>query len=91
MKRLTTKRLKRAGILIFSILLAFVFITSGSALAQTGAAAGGAGLGAAGAIGPLGLAAIAAGTLAAVIVVAESTTDSDSTVSHHATPSHHGN
>ena len=87
MKILTPKTLKKTGIFIFSLLIAVIFITPSSVIAQSGAEVGGAGLGAASAIGPLGIAAIAAGTLGLVVIVAESVTDSDST-SKHTTPDH---
>ena len=94
MKRSNLKALKKSCRVIFSLLFVFVFLTFSSVTAQegsaTGASAGDAGLGAAATIGPLGIAAIAAGTLAAMVVIADAVTDSDSTTQH-VTPSHHGN
>ena len=75
-------KLKKMGTIILTLLIALVFIAPSSAFAEKEVAAGDAGLGAGAAIGPLGIAAIAAGTLAAVVVIAESVTDSDSTSSH---------
>ena len=88
MKRSNLEALKKAGTIILSLLFVFVFLTTSSALAKNGTEVGDAGLGAAGGIGPLGIAAIATGTLAAVVIVSESVTDSSSTSNH--TTSHHG-
>jgi hypothetical protein len=94
MKHLHLTLSKKKGAFVFSLLLMLALTTSGLAFGQeggtTGAGMGNAGLGAAGTIGPLGVTAIAAGTLAAVVVIAESVTDDNSTTPQHpTTPGHH--
>ena len=93
MKHSDFRALKKSGTIILSLLSVFVLLSSGIAMAQegapSGAAAGDAGLGAAGTIGPLGMVAIAAGTLAAAVLIAEAVTDTDSTAQH-VTPVHNG-
>ena len=94
MKRFIFKQWKKRSIAGFSLLIVFIFLTSGIAFAQDGekgnTADGNAGDGASEGMNPLKVTAIVAGAMGAVVAITQAVTDDDdsSSTAHHSTPGH---
>jgi len=86
MKSINFKLLKKISTTI--LLLLFIYVVPSNVLAETNAGVGDVGLGTVGTISPLGVTAVAVGTLTILAVIALTVTDSDST-SQHSTTTHH--